>query len=212
MKQLTLFDLDKTLVRGDTSVIWREYLIDNGFIFQRQYAEGTLDLDEYIAFSLSPIADIPISTLEEMLSDCVQSRVMPRVFPEAKTLINKLTAKHREDVLIISATMTFIVKAVAKDLGIAHAIGVDLAEVNDRLTAKVIGVPSFQAGKVTRLKAWLQQHGKANGYYDKMTFYTDSINDLPLCEFADQVYTVNPCPQLRPIAEARHWGILNWGV
>lgn len=222
MKTLTVFDLDETLVHGDTSVIWREYLQTTGVItdptfterdlaYQRQYAEGILDLSEYIEFSLTPIADIPTNKVTTMLADCIHTCVVQHIFPEAKTLIKQLTANGGgEDVLIISATVTFIVKAVAKELGIAHAIGVDLLEKNDRITAEIIGTPSFREGKVTRLKQWLAGQGK-DAHYDHITFYTDSINDLPMCEFADEVYTVNPCKQLRPIAEARGWSILNWG-
>lgn len=222
MKTLTVFDLDETLVHGDTSVIWREYLQSEGIVtdpdfaardktYQRQYAEGVLNLAEYIAFSLAPIADMPTAEIETKLRDCVHTRVAPHIFTEAKQLIKQLTVNGGgEDVLIISATAAFIVKAVAKELGIAHAIGVDLAIENDRITHHIVGEPSFREGKVTRLKQWLAEQNKAT-YYNRITFYTDSINDLPLCEFADEVFTVNPCKQLRPIAEARGWGILNWG-
>lgn len=223
MKKLTVFDLDDTLVHGDTSMIWRQYLQDISVItdpnysqndkkYMQQYADGTLDLAEYLHFSLSPIADTPIEKVTTWLADCVHTRVMPHIFPEAKALIKQLTADNGgEDVLIISATVAFIVKAVANELGIKNAIGVDLNVANNRYTHHVVGTPSFREGKVIRLKQWLDEQGKA-AHYDHITFYTDSINDLPLCEFADEVFTINPCPQLRPIAEQRGWGILPWSV
>ncbi|PID58458.1 MAG: HAD-IB family hydrolase [Gammaproteobacteria bacterium] len=220
-RKLTVFDLDDTLINGDTSVIWREYLQEKGLIsdpdfaqkdleFQRQYAEGTLNLTEYIAFSLTPVADIPAEILERKVRDCVRTCVMPQIFNEAKSLIKTLN-EAGEDMMIISATASLIVKAVAEELGIKDAIGVDLAKDDGYYTANVVGIPSFQAGKVQRLKQWLIRHNRYHAYYDNIVFYTDSINDLPLCEFASTVYTVNPCERLRPIAEERGWHILSWG-
>lgn len=222
MKTLTVFDLDETLVHGDTSVIWRQYLqeatdviTDPDFSrkddeYMRQYAEGTLNLADYLHFSLSPIANTPMATVNAWLQDCVYTRVMSHIFPEAKRIIKQLTADNGgEDVLIISATVSFIVKAVANELGIQHAIGVDVAVESDAYTHHIVGTPSFREGKVVRLKTWLDEHNK---HYDSITFYTDSINDLPLCEFADTVFTINPCRQLRPIAEERGWGILPWAL
>lgn len=222
MKKLTVFDLDETLVHSDTSVIWRQYLQDIGVItdpnyaekdkqYIQQYADGTLDLADYLHFSLSPIAHTPIEQVSTWLADCVHQRVTKAIFPEAKTLIKQLTADNDgEDMLIISATVSFIVKAVATELGIKNAIGVDVAVDNNAYTHHVVGTPSFREGKVVRLKQWLVEQGK-DAHYDHIAFYTDSINDLPLCEFADEVFTVNPCRQLRPIAEQRGWGILPWG-
>lgn len=222
MKKLTVFDLDDTLVNGDTSIIWRQYLQDIGVIndpdysrkdnlYMQQYANGTLDLSAYLHFSLAPLANHAIDVVTRWLDDCVHRRVIDDIFPEAKDIIRQLTADNDgDDVLIISATVSFIVKAVAKELGIKHAIGVDVAIENNHYTHHVLGTPSFREGKVIRLKQWLAAHHKAQ-YYDHITFYTDSINDLPLCEFADEIFTVNPCPLLRPIAEQREWGILHWG-
>lgn len=222
MKKLTVFDLDETLVHGDTSVIWRQYLQEIKVItdpnyakkdndYMQQYADGTLDLADYLHFSLSPIANTPIEQVNAWLADCVHNHVVQHIFPEAKTLIKELTADNDgEDMLIISATVTFIVKAVANELGIKNAIGVDVAVENNAYTHHVVGTPSFREGKVIRLKQWLTENGKHN-VYDHVVFYTDSINDLPLCEFADEVFTVNPCRQLHPIAEQRGWGILPWG-
>lgn len=222
MKKLTVFDLDDTLVNGDTSLIWRQYLQTIGVItdpdysqkdnaYMQQYASGTLDLSAYLHFSLAPIANHPIDVVETWLDNCVHHHVIDYIFPEAKAIIKQLTTNNEgDDVLIISATVSFIVKAVAKELGIKHAIGVDVAIENNRYTHHVVGTASFREGKVTRLKEWLADHKKTQ-YYDHITFYTDSINDLPLCEFADEVFTVNPCSLLRPIAEEKGWHILNWG-
>lgn len=222
MRQLTVFDLDETLVHGDTSVTWRRFLQDKGVItdpeftakdnaMMQQYADGTLNLPEYIAFSLTPLAAIPTQQVEAWVRECVQERVMPNIFTQAKPLLKQLTEDSPDDVLIISATVTFIVKIVAEALGVKQAIGVDIATQDNAYTTEILGVPSFREGKVTRLKQWLAEHDKT-AYYDHITFYTDSINDLPLCEFADEALMVNPCPLLRPIAEEKNWEILNWSV
>lgn len=222
MKKLTVFDLDDTLVDGDTSVIWRRYLQDIGVVsdpdyarkdkeYMQQYAAGTLNLADYLRFSLLPIADKPVEQVNDWLQDCVHRRVSKQIFPEAKALIKQLTTKNGgEDVLIVSATVSFIVKAVAKELGIKNAIGVDVEIVNNSYTHHIVGTPSFRDGKVARLKQWLHDNKTKN--YDRIVFYTDSINDLPLCEFADEVFTVNPCPLLRPFAVERSWGILAWSA
>lgn len=234
MKTLTIFDLDETLVDGDTSVTVRRFLQDIGVItdpnyslrdnaLMQQYADGTLNLKAYLCFSLSPLSNIPSTQVDAWIQQCVNERVLPQVFIEAKCLLEALTAQNDgEDVLIISATVSFIVDVVAKALGVKHAIGVDVAIEDNAYTPHIVGEPSFREGKVVRLKQWLATQKVK---YDKITFYTDSINDLPMCEFIDSlhadaitdansngrgVFVVNPCPKLKPIAEQRGWPILHW--
>lgn len=220
MNKLTIFDLDETLVSGDTSVKWRRFLQDKGIIkdpdyskkddaMMREYAEGTLNLAQYIEFSMSPIADLKKAEVNKLVKQCVEERVLSSIYKEAKATIKTLLEKSPEDILIISATVAFIVKEVASHLGIKNSLGVNLEEDANFYKPIISGIPSFREHKVTRLKQWLDEQGKSD-YYDKLTFYTDSINDLPLCEYSDEVYTVNPCKQLRPIAEQRGWQILNW--
>lgn len=220
MKQLTIFDLDETLIDGDTSVKWRQFLQDKGIItdpdyskkdaeMMRLYAEGSLNLAEYIEFSVAPIEQIPKPDLQELVEECVKDRLLPHIFSDARQLIAKLQAKAPEDILVISATVAFIVEKIAENLGINESLGVNLVEKDGFFTTKILGTPSFQAGKVERLKDWLQENNRQN-YYEKIVFYTDSINDLPLCEYSDQVFAVNPCKKLQPIAQKRGWNILNW--
>lgn len=220
MKTLIIFDLDETLVGGDTSVIWRQFLQDKGVItdpnfnakdneMMRQYAEGTLNLAEYIAFTLAPLSGIAVEQVNQWVASCVSERIMPNIYPKAKALLQTLNKDTDQEIMIISATVSFIVAQVAEALGVKQAIGVDLAVKNGAYSQEIVGIPSFREGKVSRLKQWLTEQGKTADY-DKITFYTDSINDLPLCEYADEVFTVNPCPLLAPIAEKRGWQKLNW--
>lgn len=221
MKTLTVFDLDETLVSGDSSVEWRRFLQDRGIItdpdytkkdneMMRQYAAGTLDIYDSLVFSMSPIRGIPTAEVDALVRECVNERVLHRAFPEGQAIIQSLIAENPDDVLLISATVSFIVKPIATFFGLKHALGVDLDTTNGDYSSTVVGTPSFQNGKVIRLKQWLAEQDKADNHYDRVVFYTDSINDLPLCEFADEVFTVNPCPKLKPIAEARGWTVLNW--
>lgn len=221
MRTLTVFDLDETLVHGDTSVTWRRFLQEKGIItdpdfsakdneMMQQYAQGTLNLQEYMDFSLAPLSQIDTKTVDALVAECVMKNVVQNVYPKAQALTKSLLLENPNDVLIISATVSFIVKQVAKSMGIRHAIGVDLAVKSGCYSSEIVGVPSFQEGKVERLKSWLTANEIDDTFYERIVFYTDSINDLPMCEFADEVHTVNPCPQLLPIAKANDWSILRW--
>lgn len=221
MTTLTVFDLDDTLIDGDTSVKWRHFLTERGVItdpdyakrdqaMMRQYVDGTLDLSAYLTFSLTPIANISIATIDEWVQEFIENHVLSHVFTQAKTTLAELRQDNLEEVIVISATVAFLVKPIAHALGIKHAIGVDLAVDNDHYVSQVIGTASFREGKVTRLKEWLTERGREIDDYDNVVFYTDSINDLPLCEFASEVITVNPCPKLRPIAIERGWQVVHW--
>ncbi|UAB71755.1 HAD family hydrolase [Vibrio sp. SCSIO 43132] len=216
-KPLFVFDLDETLVNGDCSMIWNQFLVDEGVATQpnflsedkrlmAMYAQGDMDMQEYLDFSLNPITEHSIIKVNQLVEKCVLQRILKHVFPQARDLLAQL---KQDDVtiLVISASVHFLVKHVANQLGIEHAIGIDLIENNERYTTKISGVASYQHGKVTRLKSWLKEQ---NVSYDRIIFYTDSINDLPLCQYADEVHLVNPCPQIRSYGFENNWNIINW--
>jgi HAD superfamily hydrolase (TIGR01490 family) len=134
--------------------------------------------------------------------------VLPNIFPEALTLIDSLKSQSHP-LLIISATVAFIVKKVASRIGIDHAIGIDLIMNGNYYSHQIAGIPSYQEGKIQRLKDWIAE---SDSDFDAIHFYTDSINDLPLCQYADHTYLINPCTQLRNKAEQyKDWVIYNWG-
>ena len=217
-KPLYVFDLDETLINADCAMIWNEFLVDKGiatepnFIDEDRrlmslYAEGKLDMQDYLTFSMAPLADMPVEQVKLLVEECVKTRILDKQFPQSKPLIEQLS-RDGIDMLIISASVTFLVEAVGRQLGIHTALGIDLVSKADHYTAKIQGVPSYREGKVTRLKQWLEEGSES---YSELHFYTDSINDLPLCEYADYAYLVNPCPRLKAHANQPNWTILNWG-
>ncbi|WCP66316.1 HAD-IB family hydrolase [Vibrio tubiashii] len=217
-KPLYVFDLDETLINADCAMIWNEFLVDKGiatepnFIDEDRrlmslYAEGKLDMQDYLTFSMAPLADMPVEQVKLLVEECVKTRILDKQFPQSKPLIEQLS-RDGIDMLIISASVTFLVEAVGRQLGIHTALGIDLVSKADHYTAKILGVPSYREGKVTRLKQWLEEGSES---YSELHFYTDSINDLPLCEYADYAYLVNPCPRLKAHANQPNWTILNWG-
>ena len=170
------------------------------------YSQGKLDMDDYLKFAMAPITHLSLGDVEKLVNECVDKWIAPKQFQQSIPLLEQLN-KQGVDTLIISATVSFIVQAVAQHLGVEQSMGIELVTEDDRYTAKVSGVPSYREGKVTRLEQWLSARDET---YSEIHFYTDSINDLPLCERADYAYLVNPCPRLKAIADRPNWTILHW--
>ncbi len=131
---------------------------------------------------------------------------MPRVYPQAWDLLQTLRAQG-EQMLVISASVSLLVQAVASALGIEQALGIDVEMADGGYSGVIAGTPSYQQGKVVRLAAWQKARPHESG---EVTFYTDSINDLPLCLHADHVRLVNPCPQLAAVNASHNWPVLEW--
>lgn len=214
---LYVFDMDETLINADCAMIWNEFLVekgiaaDAGFIAEDQrlmglYADGKLDMEDYLNFSMAPLADMPKADVDALVAECVESHILAQQFNQSKTLIAQLQ-RDNIDMVIISASVTFLVQAVGRRLGIPVALGIDLVESNNRYTSQILGVPSYREGKVIRLNQWLAAQDKD---YSEVHFFTDSINDLALCEHADFAYLVNPCPKLKAHANQPNWTILSW--
>lgn len=170
------------------------------------YAEGKMDMADYLEFCMAPLADMPVAYVHTLVEECVEHHILPKQFEQSKTLIAQLD-RNDIDMVIISASVTFLVEAVGRRLGIPVALGIDLVEKHGSYSAEIAGVPSYREGKVIRLKAWLDAQPES---YSEVHFYTDSINDLPLCEYADYAYLVNPCPQLKARADNANWTVLSW--
>lgn len=215
---LYVFDMDETLINADCAMLWHEFLVEKNIIsspdfleedkrLMRLYAKGELDMQAYLTFSIHPIRHLSTEQVAQLADQCVEEKILPKLFPQAKVLLEELQQQQRT-LLIISASVTFLVAAVAKRIGIKHAIGIDLIEKEGQFTAVILGTPSYQQGKVTRLQQWCASH---NLTFSVLHFYTDSINDLPLCQYADFAYLVNPCKQLAKHGVKHHWPVLNWG-
>lgn len=217
-KPLYVFDMDETLINADCAMIWNAFLVENGIVTQPNfieedqrlmilYAEGNLDMEDYLTFSIAPLLNIPIEKVHTLVKECVENHILPKLFRQAKLLIEQLNREGIE-MVIISASVTFLVAEVGRRLGIPTALGINLIEEKGHYTAEISGVPSYREGKVTRLIKWLESQTTT---YSEIHFYTDSINDLSLCEYADYAYLVNPCSRLRKHANQTNWTILSWG-
>jgi HAD superfamily hydrolase (TIGR01490 family) len=212
---LAIFDLDNTLLRGDSDYEWGQFLIAEGAVdaevvarehdrYYAQYLEGTLDIFEFLAFQLRPLAEHDRATLERWREKFMQTRIQPLITDTSKALVDS----HRrsgDTLLIITATNGFITRPIADAFGVAHLIATEPEEVDGRFTGKVAGTPSYREGKITRLEPWLDQHGETLA---GSWFYSDSHNDLPLLKLVDNPVAVNPDPTLADFAREHQWRIL----
>ena len=213
---LALFDLDNTLLAGDSDHSFGHFLCARGIVdeqtyraatdrFYADYQAGTLDIDRYLRHALSPFKGKTPAELEPLLDSFLQDWVEPMVLPAALDLIEQ----HRQqgDVLaIITATNTVVTQPIAERLGIETLIGCEAQLIDGRYSGAPTGIPSFREGKVKRLQAWLKNTGHS---IQGAHFYSDSHNDLPLLEQVDNPVAVDPDDQLRAIALTRGWRILS---
>ena len=214
--RLALFDLDNTLLGGDSDHAWGDYLCARGILdpveyqnrndaFYQDYLAGKLDLQAYLNFSLEILATTEMAQLDEWHADFMRDCVEPIILPKALELLKK----HRDagdKLVIITATNRFITGPIAKRLNVENLLATECELVDGRYTGRSIDVPCFREGKVTRLRRWLEENDlNLEGSY----FYSDSMNDLPLLEQVDNPVAVNPDPNLRAEAEKRGWPILD---
>lgn len=213
---LALFDLDNTLLGGDSDYLWGRYLAENNIVdaqlyhdqnlaFYQDYQHGQLDIDAFLQFVFAPLAAHPMETLLAWRAEYLQQKIDPIILPKGLALIEQHRAQG-DDLLIITATNSFLTAPIAEKLGVKHLIATDPEMIAGQFTGKVAGVPSFQHGKVTRLKQWLTDHQKD---LRDSVFYSDSHNDVPLLEQVETPVAVDPDEQLRQIANDRDWKILS---
>ncbi|PHM74501.1 HAD family hydrolase [Xenorhabdus kozodoii] len=216
-KQIAVFDLDETLICGDSCQLWTQYLwekhiiTDPRFIEADQkmisdYAAGQLDMQAYLAFNLQALKHIPAEQIDIWLTDFVETKIKPLFYPAAKKQLESYRQQNIP-IIIVSATVSFVVKKIAAAFGIQAALGIDMVMKEGCYTGDIQGIPTFREGKVTRLQHWLEQQQLSPQH---ISFYTDSMNDLPMCLLADEVFTVNADNQLQSEAEIRGWNQLKW--
>lgn len=213
---LAIFDLDNTLLNGDSDYLWGEYMITNKIVntdtyqhlnqaFLESYHCGELDYNQYLKFALQPLTQHSLTTLQAWRRDYVENWIKPIIVTGATALLNW----HRQQnntLIMISATHFFITEPIAQLLGIPHLLATMPEIINNRYTGNYLGTPTFREGKVTVLNQWLQKHTMSlNDSY----FYSDSINDLPLLELVSYPVTVNPDATLSHIAHQRQWPVID---
>ncbi|MFC6301796.1 HAD-IB family hydrolase [Pseudomonas sp. CCM 7893] len=215
---LALFDLDETLIKGDSSTLWSREMVRLGWVdgalFMEQdtqlmsaYSDGKLVMEDYMAFSLVPMAGRRESEVAACVADFIRRVIAPAVYQEARKTIDT----HRaigDRLLVISASGAHLVKPIAAYLGIDDVLAIDLETERGCFSGCTQGVLTYREGKVTRLMEWLQAEGES---LEGASFYSDSRNDLPLLSQVSQPYTVNPDPVLRAHAQAAGWPVLSWG-
>ncbi len=214
--RLALFDLDHTLLDGDSDVSWAEFLIEEGVLhpeefhpknqwFFDRYKDGTLDIGEFLEFQLAPLAAHPRAQLDEWHEEYMQRKIRPIIHARAAELL----AQHREGlVALVTATNRFITAPIARELGIEHLVATDLEEVEGRFTGRPRGTPSFREGKIARVREWLAGMGRRLEDFESW-FYSDSLNDLPLLERVTHPVAVDPDATLRATAIERGWPIIS---
>ena len=215
---LAIFDLDHTLINGDSDYLWGEYMVEHSIVdegafrqrntaFYHDYQRGTLDNDQYLEFALEPLTHYSIEELYAWRTDYVEKWIRPLIAPGAAAVLEDHRRRNHE-LMMISATHLFVSEPIAGLLGIDTVLATEPEIVDSRYTGRFIGTPTYQQGKVTALNEWLvNTHHDLTGSY----FYSDSLNDIALLEHVAHPITVNPDDQLKAIAETRGWKIIDLG-
>lgn len=213
---LAIFDLDNTLIGGDSDNLWGQYLCDRKLVdvagfaerndqFYEDYKTGSLDIDAYLRFALGPLKGQSLDELSAWHREFMRTVIQPIMLPKAKALIAEHRAQ-RHTLLIITATNVFITRPIAEALGINNLLGCEAEIVDGLYTGEPSGVPSYREGKVTRLNEWLAQRGESmEGAY----FYSDSQHDLALLDLVDNPVAVDPDDTLLARAQEAGWPILS---
>ncbi len=212
---LALFDLDNTILAGDSDYNWSRFLIQEGYLdgaihaeknekFYADYKAGTLDIYAFVEFQFKPLARNPRTVLNQLLKKYVEEVIKPMITEKARALVKR----HQDEgdlIIVITATNSFITKPIAELFGIENLIGTDPEEKEGEFTGKVSGLPSFKEGKVTRLEAWLKGKNLSLASFEKSYFYSDSHNDLPFMQKVTHPVAVDSDDVLSEYAKSKGW-------
>ncbi len=209
---LAIFDLDNTLINGDSDHAWGEFLCEKGIVdvdlyrrandlFYQQYLAGNMDMQAFLTFALKPLKDHSVVQLQQWHSEFMQQKIQPMMQRKAQQKLQQ----HRQQgdfILIITATNLFVTGPIATALEVDDIIATAPEMINGEYTGNFSGTPCFQEGKIVRLKQWLEHNPqKLEGSY----FYSDSRNDLPLLELVDHPIAVDADQHLTQVAKQRNW-------
>jgi len=216
---LVLFDLDNTLLGGDSDYEWAQFLIERGVLdrtvyearndeFFAQYKAGTLDILEFLDFQLAPLARYPRAQLDAWHATFMDAKIRPMIGAPARDLVAAhLTAGAL--CAVVTATNSFVTAPIAREFGVPHLIATEPETRDGAFTGRPAGVPCFREGKVTRLEQWLAGLGRPLASFAASSFYSDSHNDLALLERVTRPVAVDPDDALRRIAESRGWPVIS---
>jgi HAD superfamily hydrolase (TIGR01490 family) len=215
---LAIFDLDNTLIAGDSDFLWGQFLVDHGIVdgdhyeqanakFYQAYKTGKLDIGEYLDFALKPLSEHPVEQLLEWRQQFVEEKIRPLILPKAQRRIEW----HRDNnhtLLIITATNRFVTEPTAQLYGIDNLLATNPEFINGQYTGKVEGTPCYQDGKIINLDQWLSD-GRESLINDTW-FYSDSMNDIPLLQQVDNAIAVDADETLTKKAAQEGWLITSF--
>jgi len=216
---LALFDLDNTLLAGDSDFEWAQFLIERRVLdrevyearnleFYEQYKAGTLDIHEFLDFQLKPLSRHPRRQLDSWHSEFMAKKVKQLIAPGARKLIEQHML-NGDLCVIITATNSFVTAPIAQALGVSYLIATEPEQQDGEFTGRVSGTPCFREGKIARLESWLDEHNLTWLSFLESWFYSDSLNDLPLLIKVTHPVAVDPDPTLRNHAEKNGWPIIS---
>jgi HAD superfamily hydrolase (TIGR01490 family) len=216
---LALFDLDNTLLNGDSDFEWSQFLIRIGVLdrelfeaknlaFYEHYKAGTLDIQEFLDFQLKPLSRHSRKTLDEWHQQFMREQALGMITQPARELVNRHRAAG-DVCVIITATNSFVTAPIAREFGVEHLIATEPEHKDGEFTGRVADVPCFREGKIIRLESWLAQHDWKLDSFTSSTFYSDSLNDLPLLSKVRNPVAVNPDETLRAHAERHNWPVMS---
>jgi HAD superfamily hydrolase (TIGR01490 family) len=216
-RTLALFDLDETLIAGDSDYEWGLHLVSLGVVdratyearnqeFYDHYRAGTLVLQDFLDFQLSPLSRFSRAQLDEWRAEFLALRILPLIRPGTPALLDRHRGAER---VIVTATNSFVTAPIAAALGITNLLATELEHEDGRFTGRVAGTPCFREGKVVRLHEWLAARGERLDDYAESWFYSDSANDIPLLSEVTHPAAVHPDDRLRAHAAERGWPILS---
>ena len=214
--RLALFDLDNTLLAGDSDFEWAQYLIERGVLdrevyearnqhFYDQYKAGTLNIREFLDFQLKPLARHDRATLDAWHREFMERKIEPIMTQAARELVDRHAGDLRA---IVTATNSFVTAPIARAFGIEHLVATEPEHRNGEFTGGVTGTPCFREGKIERVEAWLASRGETLASFERSWFYSDSLNDLPLLQRVSDPVAVDPDATLRAHAERAGWPVL----
>jgi HAD superfamily hydrolase (TIGR01490 family) len=215
--KLVLFDLDNTLLSGDSDFEWAQFLIGKDVLdrevyearnleFLEAYRAGTLDIRAFLDFQLKPLSRHPRAQLDEWHEEFMEKHILPIISQKARDLVGS----HEDDArAVVTATNSFVTWPIAREFGIEHLIATEPEEVDGEFSGRVHGIPAFREGKVERLREWLTEHGLEWDLIEETWFYSDSLNDLPLLSIVSHPVAVDPDETLKEHALEQGWQVIS---
>ena len=215
MSNLTIFDLDNTIIDGDSDQNWGEFLFEEGIVgqsyqekseaFYGNYYDGNLDIDDFLNFCVQPLKDNSMDRLLELRNKFIEVKIKPIVLTKAKELI--IDELKNNEVVIATATNSFVTRPISELFSVENLIATEFEIKQNAFTGKVVDVPCFREGKLLKVKKWAESH-----HYDlrRATFFSDSLNDLPLLDEVGKAIIVDGDNRIQSVAKENNWECISF--